>query len=103
MSTEQPHDPMTTLILAVGGVQADMKNALTGIDKVNASVENQGTRIGTVERTVAVHEVRLNDHDSKFNDAKPQKGRWSNWVSSAAAVAAIVILILDRLYLPAAH
>lgn len=99
MSVEQSQDPMTTLILAVGGVQSDMKNALTGIDKMNATVEGQGTRLGNAERTIAVHEVRITEHDQKFTDAKPSKGRWSNIISAGAAVAALLLVVLDRFYL----
>lgn len=107
-----PEDPIpsndyTALAVQLGVIQEGQRNTLAGINDIKETLTNHGDRLGNVESKVAVVTTRVDAHDVALSesraDSRPQKGRWANIVSAAAGVAAIVLVILDRFYLPAAH
>lgn len=105
MATEDsiPTNDYTALAVQLGVIQEGQRNTLQGIEEIKTTLNKHGDRLGNVESRVAVVVTRVDAHDVLLQDAKPAKGRWANWTSAGAGIAAILIVILDRFYLPAAH
>lgn len=102
-----PTNDYTALAVQLGVIQEGQRNTLDGINDIKETLKDHGGRIGTVEARVDVLKTRVDGHDTVLKesreDAKPEKGRWTSIGSFIVAAAAIIFLILDRFYLPAAH
>jgi hypothetical protein len=100
-----PANDYTALAVQLGVIQEGQRNTLAGINDIKETLTNHGDRLGNVESRVAVVTTRVDAHDVALSesraDARPQKGRWANVVSAAAAAVSIAFFVLDRLY--AAH
>lgn len=99
-----PANDYTALAVQLGIIQEGQRNTLTGIGEIKDTLSVHGDRLGVVESAVAVVTTRVNAHDTILSenrqDTRPQKGRWANIASAGVAVAAFLLVVLDRFYLP---
>jgi hypothetical protein len=107
-----PEDPLpsndyTALAVQLGVIQEGQRHTLQGVNDIKDTLNRHGDRLGHVELAVGVVKERVDAHDTILTenrlDSKPLKGRWANYISALSGIVAIVIVILDRLYAPAAH
>jgi hypothetical protein len=99
-----PANDYTALAVQLGVIQEGQRNTLDGINDIKETLTKHGDRLGSVESRLAVVTTRVDSHDVALNetrqDSRPQKGRWANIASAGAAIAAFLLVVLDRFYLP---
>lgn len=103
-ATETPPNDYTALAVQLGVIQEGQRNALDGINDIKETLTRHGDRLGSVESRLAAVTTRVESHEVALSESRqesrPQKGRWANIVSAGAAIAAFLLVILDRFYLP---
>jgi len=96
-------DTNAAVLIKLGVLEEGQRNTLSGIDDIKKTLSSHGDRIGAVEVKQATLEARVDNIDSAQKeaeeDSKPAKGRLANWFSASAAVAALIIMVLNQLYL----